>query len=105
LVLLSIFLGLRFPKRTSLNDHLIFKTPMELNVCLHATDGEPLSDPTCYCHIVGSLIYIGVTRPDISYSMHILSQFVSAPTQLRYIISVFYVIGVELFLDYVLSSL
>ena len=57
---------------------------MELNLHLFATDGETLDDPTRYRHIVGSLVYLGVTRPDISYSVHILSQFVSAPTQLHY---------------------
>jgi hypothetical protein len=57
---------------------------MELNVYLTPTDGEPLEDPTRYCHIVGSLVYLGVTRPDISYSVHILSQLVSAPTQIHY---------------------
>ena len=56
---------------------------MELNDHLRATDGEPLADPTRYRHIVGSLVYLGVTRPDISYAIHILSQFVSAPTQLH----------------------
>jgi hypothetical protein len=56
------------------------KTSTNLNVHLTPTDGEPLKDPTCYHHIVESLIYLGVTRPDISYSIHILSQFVSAPT-------------------------
>jgi hypothetical protein len=59
--------------RASLTDHWAAETPMELNVHLMATDGEPLEDPTCYRHIVGSLIYLGVIRPDISYSVHILS--------------------------------
>ena len=57
---------------------------MELGVQLRATDGEPLADPTRYLHLVGSLVYLGITRPDISHAIHILSQFVSAPTQLHY---------------------
>jgi hypothetical protein len=63
---------------------LITELLRELNVHLVATDGEPLEDPTRYRHIVGSLVYLSVTRPDISYSVHILSQFVSAPTQIHY---------------------
>jgi hypothetical protein len=63
--------------RASLTDHQTAETPMELNVHLMPTDGEPLEepleDPTRYRHIVGSLVYLGVTRPDISYSVHILS--------------------------------
>jgi hypothetical protein len=66
--------------RASLIDDWTAETPMELNVHLTPTDGEPLKDPTRYHHIVGSLIYLGVTRPDISYSIHILSYFVFAPT-------------------------
>jgi hypothetical protein len=69
---------------TSLTDHWTAETPMELNVHLVATDGEPLEDHTHYRHIVWSLVYLGVTRPNISYSVHILSQFVSAPTQIHY---------------------
>jgi hypothetical protein len=57
---------------------------MELIVHLTSSNGEPLEDPTCYRHIIGSLVYLGVTRPDILYSVHILNQFVSAPTQIQY---------------------
>jgi hypothetical protein len=69
--------------RASLTDHRTAETPMELNVHLTPTDSEPLEDPTRYRHIVGSLVYLGVTRPDISYFVHILSQFVSAPTEIH----------------------
>jgi hypothetical protein len=46
---------------------------MELNIHLTATDGDPLENPTRYHHIIGSLIYLGVARPDIVYSVYILS--------------------------------
>jgi hypothetical protein len=70
--------------RASLTDHRTVETLMELNVHLVATDGEPLKDPTRYHYIVGSLVYLGVTRPDILYYVYILSQFVSASTQIHY---------------------
>jgi hypothetical protein len=57
---------------------------MELNVHLMPTDGKLLKHPTRYRHIIGSLIYLDVTRSDISYSVYIRSQFVSTPTQIHY---------------------
>jgi hypothetical protein len=70
--------------RVSLTDHRTTETPMELNVHLTPTNCEPFEDPTRYSHIVGSLVYLDVTTPDISYFVHILNQFVSAPTQIHY---------------------
>ena len=32
----------------------------------------------------GSLVYLTVTRPDIAHAVHVLSQFVSAPTLVHY---------------------
>jgi hypothetical protein len=46
---------------------------MELNISLCAANGDPLSDLTRYRHLVGSLVYLAVTRPYISYRVHILS--------------------------------
>jgi hypothetical protein len=66
---------------------------MDLHLQLRPTDGTPLEDPSSYRHIVGSLIYLTVTRPDIAHdvhifyiahAVHILSQFVSAPTSVHF---------------------
>uniref|UniRef100_A0ACD5Z085 Uncharacterized protein n=1 Tax=Avena sativa TaxID=4498 RepID=A0ACD5Z085_AVESA len=70
--------------RAALANKRTVETPMELNVKLRPTDGDPLPDPTHYRHLVGSLVYLAVTRPDISYPVHILSQFVLAPTTVHY---------------------
>ena len=70
--------------RAALGDERTVVTPMELNVQLCASDGDPFPNPTRYRHLVGSLVYLAVTRPDISYPVHILSQFVSAPTSVHY---------------------
>jgi hypothetical protein len=65
-------------------DYRTAETLMEFNIHLTPTDGEPLEDSTHYHHIIGSLVYLGVNRPDILYSVHILSQFISALTQIHY---------------------
>ncbi|CAL5369179.1 unnamed protein product [Camellia sinensis] len=65
--------------RVNLTDDKIVDTPIELHAKFSASDGFPLEDPTLYRELVGCLIYLTVTRPDFSYAVHILSQFVSAP--------------------------
>lgn len=44
-------------------------------------EGPPLSDPNHYCRLVGRLIYLFVTRPELSYYVHILAQFMQHPRQ------------------------
>ena len=43
--------------------------------------GELLKDLCIYQHLVGQLIYLTITRPDITYSVHILSRFMHEPYQ------------------------
>ncbi|CAL1362591.1 unnamed protein product [Linum trigynum] len=57
------------------------RTPMELNLKLHKESGPLLADGAAYRSIVGSLIYLAATRPDISYAVQIVSQFMAAPRQ------------------------
>ena len=56
--------------RASLTDHKIVDTLIKLNAHLTSSSGELLPDPTLYRQLVGSLVYLTVTRPDISYSVH-----------------------------------
>jgi hypothetical protein len=70
--------------RSGLTDTRTTATPMELHLQLRPNDGTPLVDPSRYCQIVGSLVYLTITRPDIAHAVHILSQFVSAPTSIHY---------------------
>ncbi|KAK3006201.1 hypothetical protein RJ639_017740 [Escallonia herrerae] len=60
------------------------KFPMEQNLKLTPTDGILLSDPTKYRRLVGGLIYLTVTRPDIVYSVRTLSQFMHEPRKLHW---------------------
>ncbi|XP_019087509.1 PREDICTED: uncharacterized protein LOC109127356 [Camelina sativa] len=46
--------------------------------------GAVLPDPFMYHRLVGRLIYLSVTRPDISYAIHMLSQVMNAPQELHW---------------------
>ena len=70
--------------RAGITDSKIVDTPIEYNNRLNTHDGEPLPDATLYRQLVGSLVYLTVTRPNISYTVHIVSQFMTAPRSLHY---------------------
>lgn len=55
--------------------------PIEQNHKLLDNQSEllSLSDASTYRQLVGRLIYLTITRPDLSYSVHVLSQFMNSP--------------------------
>jgi len=56
-------------------------TPMDPNVKLLPNQGEPLSDSGRYRRLVGKLNYLTVTRPNISFAVSVVSQFLNSPCQ------------------------
>lgn len=58
-------------------------TPMSTSEKLILDDGSSSVDATSYRQLVGSLQYLAITRPDVSFVVNRLSQFMHAPTQLH----------------------
>nr|GEY16982.1 retrovirus-related Pol polyprotein from transposon TNT 1-94 [Tanacetum cinerariifolium] len=52
-----------------------YKLPMDHNLKLQADVGTPLQDPEVYRKFIGKLIYLTITRPDICYTVQLMSQF------------------------------
>ena len=56
-------------------------TPMEQNHGLASSTTDIFGQPDQYRRLVGHLVYLSVTRPDLSYVVHTLAQFLSNPMQ------------------------
>lgn len=54
-------------------------TPLPKVVKFSKTEGEFLEDPQPYRRLVGWLLYLGFTRPNISHATQQLSQYVQSP--------------------------
>jgi hypothetical protein len=53
--------------------------PLDQNHRPSLVDGPLLSEPEKYRRLVGRLIYLYVTRPELSYCVHMLAQFMQQP--------------------------
>ena len=50
-------------------------TPMKMNHKLGQAEDQTLVDKGCYQRLVGKLIYLSHTRPNIAYAVSVASQF------------------------------
>jgi len=66
-------------EETGLLNSKSVETPMNPNTKLLPSQGELLSDPEKYRRLVEKLNYLTVTRPDISFTVSVVSQFLNSP--------------------------
>uniref|UniRef100_A0A5B7B4M6 Retrovirus-related Pol polyprotein from transposon TNT 1-94 n=1 Tax=Davidia involucrata TaxID=16924 RepID=A0A5B7B4M6_DAVIN len=58
-------------------------TPLVVNEKLMKEDGEKKVDATLYRSLVGNLLYLTATRPDIMFAASLLSRFMNSPSQIH----------------------
>jgi hypothetical protein len=59
-------------------------TPLDTSIKLHQDTSAAYEDIEGYRRLVGKLLYLTTTRPDIAFATQQISQFLSAPTILHY---------------------
>ena len=59
-------------------------TPMSSNEKLQQEDAAEKADAKTYLSLVGSLIYLTNTRPDIVHSVSLISRLMNQPSKLHY---------------------
>ncbi|GKB82293.1 uncharacterized mitochondrial protein-like protein [Tanacetum coccineum] len=62
----------------------LLSIPLDPIIKLNSTDREPLSDPSQYRTLVGKLLYLTITRPDLAFAAQALSQFSHDPRTPHY---------------------
>ena len=71
--------------KAGITDNKTVSTPLEYNAKFTPLDGERISNATHYRQLVGSLIYLTVTRLDISHAVGMVSKFMDAPRSVHYV--------------------
>ncbi|XP_071714945.1 uncharacterized mitochondrial protein AtMg00810-like [Rutidosis leptorrhynchoides] len=70
-------------ERFNMGESKPMTTPMEPNLKMKKDQGKELKDVKLFRQMVGSLIYLTITRPEIAYSVDIVSQFMQCPTNVH----------------------
>jgi len=69
-------------KRAGMSNSKPINTPLSSVEKLSAAEGDPLGpeDSTNYRSVVGAMQYLTLTKPDISFAVNKVCQFLHAPT-------------------------
>ncbi|CAL2267031.1 unnamed protein product [Prunus armeniaca] len=73
--------GQKLVEKFGLKDCKIVATPLAMNETLSKNDGSEAADEGEYRQIVGSLLYLTATRPDIMFAASLLARFMHNPTK------------------------
>lgn len=81
----GIFLSQRKYTIDILKEHKLLNArplqlPLDMHVKLTPDLGDLLPNPLVYQRLLGQLIYLTITRPDICFSVQLLSQYTNKPT-------------------------
>ena len=68
-------------KKFDMEDCNSVATPMNEGTKLVKDDDSPKVNPSIYRSLIGSLLYVCSTRPDIMFSVAVLSRFMHSPSQ------------------------
>ncbi|OWM63729.1 hypothetical protein CDL15_Pgr005991 [Punica granatum] len=66
--------------RTSMLEYKPISSPISSGSRLSLHDGDPFQDYSLYRSVVESLQYLSLTRPDITYTVNQVCQFMHCPT-------------------------
>jgi len=61
-------------------DCKLVATPLVVNEKLQQDDGAQEVDASCYRSLIGSLLYLTTTQPDIMYATSLLSRLMQKPS-------------------------
>ena len=76
--------GRKILKKANMSNYRHVKYPMESKIKIDRDEGGEPVDSTLFRSIIGELGYLVYTRPDIAYSVGVLSRYMDKPTMLYY---------------------
>lgn len=71
-------------QHVGLLDCKVVSTPLPTGLVLSQGNDAVLDEPDVYRRLVGKLLYLNLTHPDLSHATQQLSQFVARPTRVHY---------------------